>query len=92
MEHDTPFDGQQLLDSLRELNRWAREMTFEVSDYVSKDFKKAADTVSDTTTHAAQEAEAALKAMEAGDPMPAQRYLDRMAYVMGMVSLATQEA
>ena len=91
MEHDTPFDGQQLLDSLRELNNSARKMTCFVDGSQSEDFRQAADVVSDTTAHAAQEAEAALKAMEAGDPMPAQRYLDRMAHAMGMVSLATQQ-
>ena len=91
MEHDMPFDGQQLLDSLRELNNSARNAIRCADGSPSEDFRKAADQVSDTTAHAAKEAEAALKAMEAGDPMPAQRYLDRMAHVMGMVSLATQE-
>ena len=91
MEHDNPFDGQQLLDSLRELNNSAREAIRCADGSPSEDIRKAADMVSDTAAHAAQEAEAALKAMETGDPMPAQRYLDRMAHVMGMVSLATQE-
>lgn len=91
MEHDHPFDGQQLLDSLRELNNSAREAIRCADGSPSEDFRKAADIVSDTTAHAAQEAEAALKAMKTGDPMPAERYLDRMAHVMGMLSLATQE-
>ena len=91
MEHKTPFDGQQLLDSFREFNNSAIDMLSLSEDEQQEDLRKAIAVVSETTAHAAQEAEDALKALEDGNPLTAKRYLNSMAYVMSMVSLATHE-
>ena len=84
------FDGQRFLDSFREFNSCATEVTQYVDDDQTHSFLEASTKFSANAADAAHEAETALTALNNGNPVPAERYLDRMTHIFGMMSLATQ--
>ena len=89
-QQDSPYDGASLLEALRDLNNTARDAaTGPADESYPQEYAEAATRLSDESAAAAQAAENALRDLEAGDPVRAKQYLDRMAHIMGMVALAT---
>lgn len=83
-----PFDGQTLLNAFRDMNATAREG---LQHETCSEYQDAVRNMSSAAAHAAQAAEDALQELEAGYPTRARQYLDRMAHVMGMMSLDTYD-
>lgn len=88
MPHET-FNSNELLAAFRDLNATARQMAREHGDDDAMQYIDAAARMGREASDAAEKAEEAIKALDAGDQIPARQYLDRIAHVMGMFSAAT---
>ena len=83
------MDSQQLLTSFRDMNTSARDLAKDGEPDDSLEYVQYAREFSHEAATAAEGASNALLSLDKGDPTPARQYLDSMAHVMGMMSLAT---